>query len=284
VSYQIFLCDLPPDCTDEQLVAHLQPYGTLAALEWLPSDDGTGLRRAMATVESDAPLLGIIGQLNQQPLGEQAIVASPAQPPDTPGELSKRQIAASNEIAANLNEKARWPRMMIRQTVGACGVRFAMEMMRRAQEIDAGEGMLVPDGSRRRTVGGVFFALSRQYMTADLGRHIFHQTKETVKEQKARRKQAASAPAEEPAATPNEDAPPDPPAPDPTPEPSPEALEAARQQLDALRADMHAAQAQLEAVKSGQAPRTTGAFTLLKQVVDTQKAIDALLAEYPSLK
>ena len=47
---------------------------------------------------------------------------------------------------------------------------------------------------------------------------------------------------------------------------------------------MHAAQAQLEAVKSGQAPRTTGAFTLLKQVVDTQKAIDALLAEYPGLK
>ena len=60
MSYQIFLCDLPPDCTDEQLVAHLQPYGTLAALEWLPSDDGTGLRRAMATVESDAPLLGMV--------------------------------------------------------------------------------------------------------------------------------------------------------------------------------------------------------------------------------
>src|SRR5690606_37200261 len=221
VSYQIFLCDLPPDCTDEQLAAHLQPYGTLAALEWLPSDDGTGLRRAMATVESDAPLLGIIGQLNQQPLGEQAIVASPAQPPDTPGDLSKRQIAASNEIAANLNEKARWPRMLIRQTVGACGVRFAMEMMRRAQEIDAGEGMLVPDGSHRRTVGGVFFCSSRQSMTADLGGHIFNETKETVKEQQARRKQAASAPAEEPAATPNEDAPPDPPTPDPTPEPSP---------------------------------------------------------------
>ena len=54
--------------------------------------------------------------------------------------------------------------------------------------------------------------------------------------------------------------------------------------LDALREEMSAAQAQLEAIKSGQAPRTTGAFSLLKQVVDAQKAIDALLVEHPGLR
>lgn len=281
MSYRIYLCDLPADCTDEQLTDLLQPHGALTAVEWLPLREDSDLRRAVVTVDSPAPLLGIVGQLNQQPLGEQPVVASPAAPPDTPAELSKRQIAAGAEIAAQLGEKKGWPRMMIRQTVGVCGVRFAQEMMRRAQAIDAAGGMLVPDGSRRRTVGGIFFALSRQYITPEVGRYIFHQTKRALKQPKGGHKQAAddTAPAEQGA-----DAEPDPPATEALPAPQPEALDDARRKLDALREEMSAAQAQLEAVKHGEAPRTTGVFSLLKQVVDAQKAIDALLAEHPALK
>jgi len=278
VSYQIYLCDLPVDCTDEQLSALLQHHGALTAVEWLPPEEDSTLRRAVVTVDSTAPLLAIVGQLNQRPLGDQPVVASPAVPPETPVEPSKRQIAAAAEIAAQLGEKKSWPRMMIRQTVGVCGVRFAQEMVRRAQAIDAAGGMLVPDGSRRRTVGGTFFTLSRQYVTPEVGRYIFHETKRALKAQKAGGKQAA-----EQAAPPESHAPadiqPDPPASD-----SPEALDGARQKLDALREEMSAAQAQLKAVQSGQAPRTTGVFSLLKRVVDTQKAIDALLAEHPGLR
>lgn len=278
VSYQIYLCDLPVDCIDEQLSALLQHHGALTAVEWLPPEEDSTLRRAVVTVDSTAPLLAIVGQLNQRPLGDQPVVASPAVPPETPVEPSKRQIAAAAEIAAQLGEKKSWPRMMIRQTVGVCGVRFAQEMVRRAQAIDAAGGMLVPDGSRRRTVGGTFFTLSRQYVTPEVGRYIFHETKRALKAQKAGGKQAA-----EQAALPESHAPadiqPDPPASD-----SPEALDGARQKLDALREEMSAAQAQLKAVQSGQAPRTTGVFSLLKRVVDTQKAIDALLAEHPGLR
>ena len=37
-------------------------------------------------------------------------------------------------------------------------------------------------------------------------------------------------------------------------------------------------------MKRGQAQRATGVFTLMKQMVDAQKAIDALLAEHPGLQ
>ena len=286
MSYEIYICDLPVDCTDEQLDALLRPHATLTAVEWRPPGEDSALRRAVVTADSAAPLLAVVGQLNQQMIGEQPVVASPAAPPETPAEPSKRQIAAAAEIAAQLGEKKAWPRMMIRQTVSVCGVRFAQAMTQRAQAIDAAGGMLVPDGSRRRTVGGIFFLLVRRYVTPDVGRYIFHETKRAHKEPKANGKQAAAGDKALPAEGPTPaNATPDPPAAEPSAAlDPPDALDDARRKLDALREEMSAAQAQLEAIKSGQAPRTTGAFSLLKQVVDAQKAIDALLVEHPGLR
>lgn len=293
MNIQIYVCDLPPDCGEEEINALFEKHGSVTAIEWLPPRDGTDLRRALVTVDTEKPVLVVVGQLNGRSVGEQPIVATPAAPPDGPYELSRRQIQVSNDIAVQLHEKFKWPRMMIQQTVGLCGVRFAQEMARRAQAIEDAGGMLVPDGSRRRTVGGIFFALTRQYVTPEIGRAIFYGTRQAVKELKASARKAAAEAAQAQPATPVENAapaaepvpapkPPAPPKPEPVPDP--EALNAARERLDALRRQMQAAQAELEAMKRGQAQRTTGVFTLMKQVVDAQKAIDALLAEHPGLQ
>lgn len=65
----------------------------------------------------------------------------------------------AHEIAERLGEQEDPQRRQIENIVWALGQVQAWALMLDAQEIDAGEGMMTPDGSRRRTVGGIFFYL-----------------------------------------------------------------------------------------------------------------------------
>ena len=159
-------------------------HGSVTAIEWLPPRRYGPAPRAGDGRHREAGA-GRGRAVNGRVGWGAAVVATPAAPPDGPYEISRRQIQVSNDIAVQLHEKFKWPRMMIQQTVGLCGVRFAQEMARRAQAIEDAGGMLVPDGSRRRTVGGIFFALTRQYVTPEIGRAIFYGTRQAVKELKA---------------------------------------------------------------------------------------------------
>lgn len=131
--------------------------------------------------------------------------------------------------------------------------------------------MYLTDGSRKRTTGGIFFFLVHQYLSHSVNKHLFYPSKS------GRKKKKPQAVAVE---LPN----PMPERPAPKPRPQPNSLDLARQRLDALREEMRAAESELEAVKSGRAPKSTGVFSLMKQMVDTQKAIDALLSEHPGLR
>jgi len=79
-----------------------------------------------------------------------------------------RESAA--EIAGDLGETEAQPRQSIVRVVRALGEKRTRAIVAHAQEIHDAGGMMVPDGSRRRTLGGVFFVLAREELTADLGR------------------------------------------------------------------------------------------------------------------
>jgi hypothetical protein len=64
-------------------------------------------------------------------------------------------------IAAQLGETAPGARATIWRTVRTIGPERAQAFVTQAQEVEANGGMLIPDGSRRRTLGGVFFYLVR---------------------------------------------------------------------------------------------------------------------------
>ena len=64
-------------------------------------------------------------------------------------------------IAAQLGETAPGARATIWRTVRTIGVDRAQAFVAQALEVEANGGLLVPDGSRRRTPGGVFFYLVR---------------------------------------------------------------------------------------------------------------------------
>jgi hypothetical protein len=69
-------------------------------------------------------------------------------------------VEVAHKIAERLNETEPAPSQQIIAIVRALGQVQAWALMLDAFEIDAGDGILVPDGSRRRTVGGIFFYLA----------------------------------------------------------------------------------------------------------------------------
>jgi hypothetical protein len=66
------------------------------------------------------------------------------------------------QIAERLGERDPMPLAQIRRIVSTIGAERAQAFVDYALEVEANGGMLVPDGSRRRTLGGVFFALVRE--------------------------------------------------------------------------------------------------------------------------
>jgi hypothetical protein len=72
---------------------------------------------------------------------------------------------AIETICSTLNEGAERPRSQVTAIVEALGEVRAMALLAETQRIELSGGMLVPDGSRRRTPGGVFFVLARRALS-----------------------------------------------------------------------------------------------------------------------
>jgi len=70
-------------------------------------------------------------------------------------------------IADQLGETERTPRATIWRCVHVLGVERTQAFVKEALDVEANGGLLVPDGSRRRTPGGVFFYLVRTQVTDD---------------------------------------------------------------------------------------------------------------------
>jgi len=68
---------------------------------------------------------------------------------------------AAAEIAAQLGETEPEPQRQIRRAVRILGEERVRAVVAQTLEVEAAGGMMLPDGSRRRTPGGVFFYLLR---------------------------------------------------------------------------------------------------------------------------
>jgi hypothetical protein len=68
-------------------------------------------------------------------------------------------------IAAQLGETERIPQQTIWRCVRVLGPERAQAFVTQAQEVEANGGMLSPDGSRKRTLGGIFFYLVRTHVS-----------------------------------------------------------------------------------------------------------------------
>src|SRR5918998_3824544 len=90
-----------------------------------------------------------------------------SRPQLTPEQQEQRQAAL--RIADALGEQVHGPRAQVGRVVEVLGIERAQALYEQALEVEAGGGMMLPDGSRRRTPGGVFFKLVRD-STSDTDR------------------------------------------------------------------------------------------------------------------
>lgn len=81
--------------------------------------------------------------------------------------MTKEEIKAiAADIAAQLNEEDKQAISQIKRLVKKVGEEKTRAILAQTLEKEAQGGMLTLDGSRRRTVGGVFFYLARGEITA----------------------------------------------------------------------------------------------------------------------
>ncbi len=70
-------------------------------------------------------------------------------------------------IAAELGETEDVAQMLIKRIVRTLGEERTRELVRHAKVVEEQGGMMLPDGSRRRTLGGVFFKLAKEQATPE---------------------------------------------------------------------------------------------------------------------
>lgn len=87
--------------------------------------------------------------------------------------LHEQRKGVAEQIALVLGETEVEPRKTIYRAVKKLGRDQALLFVERALEIERTGGLMLPDESRRRTVGGVFFFLIKTEVPADVTRHIF---------------------------------------------------------------------------------------------------------------
>jgi hypothetical protein len=76
-------------------------------------------------------------------------------------------------IARALGETAPGPRAQIAQIVQVFGLATALRLLEKVRDVEAHGGLLVRNGSRRRTPGGTFFHLARSWCRGTEERRIF---------------------------------------------------------------------------------------------------------------
>lgn len=99
---------------------------------------------------------------------------------ESPRQQKKKKMLVSPElwqdvqrIAKALKETDRKPQIQIAKVVRLCGVEFADKVLAETLQIEEQGGMMLIDGSRRRTPGGIFFYLCRQKLEPEIRDQIF---------------------------------------------------------------------------------------------------------------
>jgi PHAX RNA-binding domain-containing protein len=99
---------------------------------------------------------------NVRPRIKQEGVMTSARPEPKP---SKPLDPVAQQIATTLGETEPVPLMHIRRIVQTLGPERALQLLEQAMATEARGGLMLLDGSRRRTPGGVFFRLVREQTT-----------------------------------------------------------------------------------------------------------------------
>ncbi len=99
--------------------------------------------------------------------------------------------AIARDIAKTLQEDSSQgkPFRQIENIVRWSGEEFARDLVRQTLEIEAAGGMMTSDGTRRRTLGGVFFYIAREQLPEDIRAQVFYSWVVRARERQRRESQ-----------------------------------------------------------------------------------------------
>jgi RNA recognition motif-containing protein len=171
MSNALYITNFPAGTTEDQLRELLAEFGEVIALE-IDVEERTATPFALTEMASEKVATKAHRSLNGYRVGEQSLSVSYPEP--DPRELTAKQRKAIEEIVATLEETDEVPLRQIDAMARLCGLPFIEALVSEALEVEAREGIMTSDASRRRTKGGVFFYLARYRMSPDVRRLVYN--------------------------------------------------------------------------------------------------------------
>jgi hypothetical protein len=167
----LYITNYPPEASEDQLRELLAEFGEVTALE-MDVEERTAMPFAMVEMASEKVATKAHRSLNGYRLGKYSLSVSYPEP--DPHELTAKQRKAIEDIVAALEETDEVPLRQIDAMVRLCGLPFVEALVSEALEVDADQGIMTSDASRRRTKGGVFFYLARYRMSPEVRRLVYN--------------------------------------------------------------------------------------------------------------
>lgn len=167
----LFAANLDEQVTAEELRALFAEHGEIVALE-TPAAQRPGELVAVVEMASEKQATRALNALNGAELRGKRLAVSYLVP-DLDKDLTPRQRKTIEEIAARLEETEENALRQIEAIVYLCGGQFAQALVEEALALDAQEGLMTKEGTRR-TKGGIFFYLARFRMSPEARRIVYN--------------------------------------------------------------------------------------------------------------
>jgi len=263
---EIYVANIAPTLSDDEIQELFADIGSVQEAENLINQRTQQPKNAMRVqLDTEKSILEISDQLTGVLVDEQPIYITNVKPAeelltgDEAQELGKH-------VAEQLNETDNMPVSQINRMVRFAGRAFVETLLDETLQIEANGGMMTSDGSRRRTVGGIFFYLARQRLSYKMQRAIYYVQNKPDNKRKKKVDDSEHAPAAAPIT-------------------DQETLDEASRELEQLRNELDTAQKYLDDLKAQPAEdRQSGLFSATRDVVNLQKQINAVLRDFPQLK
>ncbi len=172
MSTTLYVANLDPDVSTDDLHELFAEHGEIKEL-YLELDERSQQPVALVTLESEKRATRAMNSLNGQVFQGRRLAITHAEA-DLSRDLTAKQRKLVDEIIAELEETEKVPLRQIETIVRLCSPQFAQAILEETREIDADEGIMTSDSTRRRTKGGVFFYLARYRMSPSLRRIVYN--------------------------------------------------------------------------------------------------------------
>ncbi|MFN8376904.1 MAG: hypothetical protein U0694_29025 [Anaerolineae bacterium] len=160
---KLYVANLADTVTEDHLRELFGQHGEVKTIEF-GTDESFGVRYALVAMGSEKTANKANHALNGQMLEGCALLVSWLEA-DLSKELMGKQRKVMEEIAGVLGETEKVPLRQLEMMVRLCGTSFVQALLKEAQNLDAAGGLMTKDGTRRRTLGGVLFELSKPAMS-----------------------------------------------------------------------------------------------------------------------